>query len=75
MDDGGGVVCVGVSDRERAVAVAALAVAAADWVYMLYAVPLGRAMHRGGREAGSSPCTNMEQQGQAPALVTLGPCR
>lgn len=73
MDDGGGVVCVGVSDRERVAAVA-VAVAAA-WVYMLYAVPLGRAIHRGGREAGSSPCTNMEQQGQAPALVTLGPCR
>lgn len=69
MDDGGGVVCVGVSDRERAAAVATA------WVYMLYAVPLGRAIHRGGREAGSSPCTNMEQQGQAPALVTLGPCR
>lgn len=48
MDDGGGVVCVGVSDRERAVAVAA----AVACVYMLYAVPLGCAIHRGGREAG-----------------------
>lgn len=57
---------MGVSDRGGAVAA---------WVYMLYAVTVGHAIHRRGREAGSSPCTSMQQQGQAPALVTPGPCR
>lgn len=57
---------VGVSDKGGA---------AAAWVYMLCAVTVGHAMHQGGREAGSSPRTSMQQWGQAPELVTPGPCR
>lgn len=42
----------------------------------LRAVPVGRAKHRRGREAGWSPRTSMQQQqGRAPALVTPGSCR
>lgn len=43
--------------------------------YMLYVVTVGQTIHHRGREAGSSPRTSMQQQGQAPALVTPGPRR
>lgn len=69
MDDGGGAAWGG--ERQGGAATTA----AAAWVYMLYAATAGRAIHRRGGDWGSSPRTSMQQQHQAPALVTPGPCR